>query len=276
MEDKFSVLMSVYYKENAEYFDLALRSILIEQTRQPDEFVLVCDGPLTDELNYVIDKYENEYSEVFRVFRQEENQGLGKALNFGLSQCSYSLVARADSDDVCLKDRFQKQLDFMNNHTEVSIISSHIAEFDSDWSKPFDTKKLPLTHDELKKMAKVRNPLNHMAVMFRREDILELGSYRHMPYTEDYDLWVRAIIAGKKIANVDDVLVHARVGNGMVVRRSNKAQIDSWRKMNNYMLENHFITHSQKLRNMVMIKGFVYMPATFKAFLYKNVLRKRR
>ena len=271
----FSVLMSVYHKENAAFFDLALHSILVEQGLLPTEFVLVCDGPLTPELDAVIDEYTQRFPKILRVFRTENNQGLGKALNYGLEQCRYSLVARADSDDVCDKDRFAEQVRYMDEHPEVSVISSYIDEFDTDWHSPCKKKELPLTHEELAKMAKFRNPINHMAAMFRREDILEIGSYRHVPYIEDYELWVRAIVNGKRLGNVGKVLVHARVGNGMVARRGNRAYIKSWQELSKYMLENQMSNRFEYARNMASIRAFVYMPGGMKEFVYKKILRKK-
>lgn len=269
----FSVLMSVYAKESAQNFDLSLRSNLVDQTLRPDEFVLVCDGPLTAELEAVIDKYRAAMPDVLKVYRKE-NGGLGKALNFGLPKCSYPLVARSDSDDVCAPERFEKQVRFMDEHPEVGIISSHIDEFDTDWTKPQRRKTLPLTHEELYQMAKLRNPLNHMSVMMRRDDVLRIGSYRHIPYVEDYELWIRAMVNGIKIANVDEMLVHARVGNGMVQRRGTKKYIRSWHIMNRYMVRHGMIGNLTYLRNMVAISAFVFMPTGLKTFVYKRVLRK--
>jgi Glycosyltransferases, probably involved in cell wall biogenesis len=270
---KFSVLMSVYFKENPENFDLSLKSNLQDQTLAPNEFVLVCDGELTPELEAVIDKYQKLYPEVLKVYRKE-NGGLGKALNYGLPKCSYPLVARSDSDDVCASNRFELQVKFMDEHPEVGIISSYIDEFDTDWNKPNKIKTLPLTHEELYDMAKFRNPLNHMSVMMRRNDIMRIGSYKHIPYVEDYELWVRAMINGIKIANVGEVLVHARVGNGMIQRRGTKKYIKSWHIMNRYMVDKGMIGNMTYLRNMMAITAFVFMPAGLKEFLYKKVLRK--
>lgn len=274
MIDGFSVLMSVYCKETAAHLNLALRSILVEQTKHPDELVLVCDGPLTPELDVVIEKYETDFPETLKVFRRKQNEGLGNALNFGLKQCSYPLVARADSDDICCEDRFEVQVAFMEQHPEVSIISAYIDEFDEDWTKPISVKKLPVEHEKIVKRAKMRNPLNHMAVMFRKKDVLEVGSYRHMPYVEDYDLWLRAIAHGKILGNIDRILVHARVGNGMVYRRGNKAQIKSWSILNDYMIQERMIWPIRKVQNMIMIRSFVYMPPCLKKIAYKTFLRK--
>lgn len=272
--EHFSVLMSVYYKEKTEYFDSSLESTLINQTIRPDEFVLVCDGDLTPELEKVIEKYQVLFPSILKVYRKE-NGGLGKALNFGLPKCSFPLVARADSDDICAPTRFEKQLKYFEEHPDIGIISSFIDEFDSDWSTPNNIKRLPLTHEELFQMAKFRCPLNHMAVMMRKEDIIRIGSYRHIPYIEDYELWVRALINGIKIGNVGEVLVHARTGNGMVQRRGTKKYIKSWHQMNKEMIQAGMIGNGTYIRNMISITAFVYMPDRLKEFLYKKVLRNR-
>ncbi len=275
MDDKVSVLMSVYYKENAVFFDASLRSVLFDQTKKPDEFVLVCDGALNNELDEIIDRYQNEFLGLLKVYRLEQNQGLGKALNFGLSQCTYDIVVRADSDDICAPERIANQVDYLNNHIDVSIVSSYIDEFEDDFTKPITIKTLPLNHEELASMAKFRNPINHMAVAFRKKAILSIGSYHHLPFVEDYELWVRAIINGYKLGNIDKVLVHARVGNGMVKRRGNKQYIKSWRTLSKYMLENKMINQIEYYRNMVFIRAFVFAPVFLKKYFYKKTLRKR-
>lgn len=271
--EKFSVLMSVYFKENPEFFDLSLESNLVKQTLTPNEFVLICDGELTPELESVIDKYQKLYPKILKVYRKE-NGGLGKALNFGLPKCTYPLIARSDSDDVCTPDRFETQVKFLEKHPEIGIISAYIDEFVDDWSKPTRVKTLPLEHEELYQMAKFRNPLNHMAVMMRKYDVIRIGSYHHIPYVEDYELWVRAMINGIKIANIGEVLVHARTGNGMVHRRGTKKYIKSWHLMNKDMLKAGMIGYGTYIRNMMAITAFVFMPVGFKEFLYKKVLRK--
>ena len=275
VEKGFSVLMSVYKKEDPSFFEQALDSILVHQTLLPDEMVLVCDGELNEGLEQVIARFLSLFPQVLKVYRKE-NGGLGKALNFGLPKCSYPLVARADSDDVCDSYRFEKQVRYMDEHPEVGIISSYIDEFLLDPACPKAVKKLPLTHEELFQMAKFRNPLNHMAVMMRRDPVLEIGGYQHIPYIEDYELWVRAMLNGIRLGNVDEVLVHARVGNGMLERRGNRQYIASWRTLNKYMKQNGMIDFATYCRNMIAVRAFVYMPVKAKEFLYKYVLRVNR
>ena len=275
MENKTSVLMSVYAKENASFFNTAIESILVNQSRKPDEFVLVCDGPLTLELDQVITKYKDAFPNSFIVYRLKKNVGLGKALKYGLKKCRYNIIIRADSDDICALNRIKTQFDYLVAHPDISIVGSHIDEFIDNWKMPTNIKKMPLSNEELIKMAKFRNPINHMTVAFRRDDILKIGSYRHIPYIEDYELWVRAIINGCKLANIDEVLVHARIGNGMVKRRGNKQYIKSWKKLCEYMYAKRMINKRELIRNMFAVCAFVYTPTYIKKLLYKNVLRKK-
>ena len=266
--------MSVYKKENPEYFSLALKSNLEDQTLLPTEMVLVCDGPLTEELDAVIQQYSEKHPDVLNVYRLAENGGLGKALNFGLEKCQYEWVARSDSDDVCDCRRFEIQADYLTNHPDVDALGSWIDEFDTDWKEPSRTKTMPLSCEAIAKMAKTRNPINHMTAMFRKSVVLGIGSYWHLPYMEDYFLWVRLLCAGAKLENLDRVLVHARVGNGMAARRGNRAQISSRRELNRYMVQHGMLSRVEAAVNMVLIVGFTCCPNWVRKFVYDKVLRR--
>lgn len=271
---EFSVLMAVYCKENPAFFDLALKSNLETPTLQPSELVLICDGELTPALEEVISKYQVHFPNILHVYRKK-NGGLGKALNFGLTKCQYELIARADSDDVCAQNRFQLQVAFMAANPDITVVGGSIQEFKDAPNNPFRRKDNPSTPEGAYKKAKISNPLNHMTVMFRRDVILSLGSYRDVPYLEDYDLWTRLLIAGYKVSNINEVLVYARVGNGMAARRSNHKQIEGWRAICANMLANGMINKWEYYRNMLYIKGFVYMPLSLKELIYNTLLRKK-
>ena len=105
---KFSVSMCVYWKDDPEWFKTAVDSIL-HQTCEPDEVVLVVDGPVPDELGTVINEYEK--NPVFKVIRLAENQGHGNARRIGLENCTNELVALMDADDISVPERFAKQLE---------------------------------------------------------------------------------------------------------------------------------------------------------------------
>ena len=270
----FSVLLSVYSKEQGHFFDAALDSILIHQTRKPDELVLICDGPLTEELDAVVEKYTVLFPDIVKVYRLETNQGLGAALNYGLSKSSYEWIARADSDDICVENRFETQIAYLQEHPEIDIVSGYIEEFRENPQTPERLKTLPTQHSDIAKMAKKRNPINHMAVMFRKAAIMDAGSYLPLPYVEDYYLWVRAIAHGAKLANIGQILVHVRIGNGMEARRGNTQQIAGWYVINCFMLQHCMVNYFSFFVNMISICIFVYTPAKFKSLLYKFFLRR--
>ena len=175
MQD-YSVLMSVYYKEKAEYLKTAMRS-MFDQTFPTNDFVLVCDGKLTDDLNAVINEMKNAYPDILNVIRLPQNSGLGNALNEGLKYCKYELVARMDSDDISLRDRCEKQIKFFEKYSELSIISGTVIEFENKIDNIVGKRLLPTTNEEIKKFMKKRNPFNHPAVMFKKTAVEKSGGY---------------------------------------------------------------------------------------------------
>ena len=214
---KFSVLMSVYYSEKAKWLQTSLESVF-NQTVKPTEVVLVEDGPLTDELYAVIAKFKDEHAELKSV-KLPVNSGLGKALNVGLKQCSYPLVARMDSDDISKPYRFEQQLQYFEEHPDVDVCSSWIDEFQDDVDNITAIKKLPETHDALYEYGKMRCPVNHPSVMFRRDAVLMNGSYQDYPLLEDYFLWVRMMTNGCTFHCLQESLLFFRANREMYKRR---------------------------------------------------------
>lgn len=215
---KFTVLMSVYYKEKAEYLQLALESI-INQTVKPNEIVLVQDGKLTEELQAVITKYQQNYPDIFKTYALQQNQGLGKALNFGMQKCINELIARMDTDDIVEPNRFKLQIKEFAQDKELMLCGGQIAEFADNPREITGHRNVPLKHNEILNFAKKRNPFNHMTVMFKKQAVQSVGGYMDMPYFEDYWLWARMLKAGYKAKNIDKVLVKVHAGQDMIVRR---------------------------------------------------------
>ena len=213
----FSVLISVYYKEKPEYLEDAINSIF-NQTLLPKEVILVEDGKLTDELYAVINILKEKHHEI-KTVRLKENQGLGSALNEGLKYCSYDIVARMDSDDISMPNRFRLQIDFLENHPDIDIISGWIDEFYGNKENIISTRKTPEAHNDIVKFSKFRNPINHPAAMFRKKVICDIGGYRAIPFFEDYDLWVRAIASGVQLYNIQQSLLWFRLSDNAFLRR---------------------------------------------------------
>lgn len=171
---EYSVLMSVYHKERSEYLKQAIESIQV-QSLSTNDFVLVCDGPLNDELDAVIQTKQLEMGENLNVVRLAKNGGLGNALNEGIKPCKNELVARMDSDDIAYPDRCEKQIAVFNTHSEVSICSGIVEEFTTD-PNTADTRRVPPeTNAEIIEFAKKRNPFNHPCVLLN-DSVVQNGS----------------------------------------------------------------------------------------------------
>ena len=215
---KFSVLMSVYYKENPLFLHSALASIA-NQTILPNEIILVKDGKLGTELEQIIHEWEKKIGNILRIISLDKNRGLGQALNVGLEHCTYEWIARMDSDDIALPERFEKQFAYLVENSDLDILGSWICEFDNDPAVCSRERRVPASHKHIVTFARYRNPLNHMTVVFRKGAVEEAGGYMPMNGFEDYFLWMRMLMKGKRFANLSEVLVKARTGQGMIARR---------------------------------------------------------
>lgn len=224
---KFSVLLSIYYKESPTNFEQCMQSITINQSLQPNEIVLVEDGKLTDELYQAIDIWQNKLGDTLKRVILADNVGLGKALNIGLSHCSNDWVFRMDTDDISLPDRFKKQSEFIKNHPDIDILSGQIVEFEDDPDHTTGVKRVPLTHKEILKFSRLRSPFNHMAVAYKKSVVESVGGYQHHMFMEDYNLWIRILSKGYKGANLPDNLLFVRAGSDMIQRRKGLIYIKS-------------------------------------------------
>lgn len=203
---KFSCLISCYKKDNAVFLAEALRSIE-NQEAKPDEVVIVEDGELSPSLYSVLDKFDNVLPA--KRIRIEENKGLGNALNRGLLACSFDIVMRMDTDDICHPARFRKQLDFLVRNRDISIVGTWAKDIDNE-GKIIGARTYPSEHANLYKII-WSCPFAHPTVAFRRADILKVGSYRtDIKRRQDYDLWMRAAAGGLKFANIPEFLLYYR------------------------------------------------------------------
>lgn len=270
---EYSVLMSVYHKEKAEYLKQAIASIQT-QTLPTDDFVLVCDGPLNVELNAVIATKQQEMGEVLNVIRLEKNSGLGNALNEGIKHCKNELVARMDSDDIAYPNRCEKQIAVFRAHPEVSVCSGIVEEFTTT-PETVDTKRIPPeTHEEIIEFAKKRNPFNHPCVMYKKSAVEAVGSYQDFYLLEDYYLWLRMLMAGYQGYNIQEPLLHMRAGSDMYLRRAGWKYAKAQDKLFRFMKEQGFIGNSQYIKSCVIRSGSSLAPNWLRKFMFERVLRK--
>lgn len=267
-----SVLLSIYNKENPFHLTQALESIM-SQTFKADEIVIVEDGPLTEKLYAILEKYESAHKCIKRI-SLKNNMGLGKALNNGLMNCSYELIARMDTDDIALPDRFEKQVYFMENHPEIDACSAWIDEFIDSPNNIISRRTLPETPEELYKFGKSRNPLNHPAVMFRKSAVIKAGGYQHFPLFEDYYLWVRMIMNGSKLYNLQEPLLYFRSSTEMYKRRGGLKYALTEIKFQILLHKIGYISFYQMLKNCCTRFIARIIPNQLRGFLYKRILHK--
>ncbi|WP_201575845.1 glycosyltransferase [Psychrobacter immobilis] len=269
---KFSLLMSVYQYDDAKFFEQALRSIEVNSVK-PTDFVLVCDGALTPELDEIIEDYTNRL--LINVIRLPHNVGLGRALQTGINYCQYEWVARFDSDDICISDRFAKQVTYIKDNSNVDVVGGQIIEFANDPNEGSARKKIvPTSHHQIDKYAKSRNPINHMTVMFKKSAVLEAGNYQHAPLYEDYDLWVRMLMKGFKFANIDDVLVYVRAGDNMYRRRGGVSYAKRETVMQYSFYKLGFLSCLQLVKNLTLRIPIRLIPSSIRGLIYSKVLRQ--
>lgn len=272
MNQKISVLMSVYYKEQPDYLETALDSVF-RQTVPAAQVVLVKDGPLTEGLDKVIGRFERE-NPLMTVVPLPRNVGLGNALNEGLKHCEYDLVARMDSDDICVEDRFERQLKAFADDPSLGIVGGWIDEFESDPDVIVSCRRPPQYHYELESFFKSKSPLNHMTVMFRKEVVKAVGGYQHFYLLEDYWLWGRLIAARTKFYNVPSCLVKVRGGASMTARRGGWKYFKSEARLQKKFLEMGLIGYGNFFRN-VSVRFVVRMvPNRARKYVYSKLLRK--
>jgi glycosyltransferase involved in cell wall biosynthesis len=209
---KFSVLMTVYEKDNPVFFKLALESITDKQLLKPNQVVLVCDGMLTDELDKVILESAALASGRLHVIRLKYNVGQGNALNIGLKQCLNVYVARMDSDDISMPERFLKQISFIKNNPSIDIVSSTILEFNEH--SFLGSRVLPADHAGIIRMMKFRSPVNHGCCVYNKNKVLAVKGYSDLYQCQDYLLWIKLAKSGAKFANIKESHLHVRMNEG--------------------------------------------------------------
>ena len=217
-----SVLIAVCNNDKPDQLSRALESIWHEQTHKPEQIVVVADGPLGYELDYMLGSWAEACQGHLEVVRLEQNQGLGAALNEGLAHCRNSLVARMDADDISLPERFQKQVSFMTENSHISLSSGLVEEFENEEDTSEMTRTLPTAHADIKRFAKKRNPISHPAAIFRFEHVKEIGGYPNFRKLQDWALVSLLLQNGYKLANLDEPLVRMRAGSGLQDRRGMK------------------------------------------------------
>lgn len=270
----FSVLLPVYLGDRPDFFERALRSVGADQTLQPSEILVVCDGPVKPGVDAVLtqcaagERPDLIGQATIRVHRLEHNQGLTAALNAGLAVCTHDIVARADADDIALPHRFATQIPLMD---QFDLVGSSVLEFSDDENETGLLRAMPLTSAEIRQTVTYRDPFNHPTVVYRRQAVLAVGGYEHVNCMEDYLLFARMVAVGTSCCNVPDALVKYRVGAGAYARRGGRGMLVSELTLQNHLRREGIVTIPQYLRNIAVRGGYRLIPTSVRKVLYRAV-----
>lgn len=274
---EYAVLLPVYYKDEASQFFRAALSML-NQSIMPSQLVIVCDGPLTDELEEALTRIEDKAAlegVEATLVKLDKSKGLGNALNIGLKYCKQDFVARMDSDDISRPKRCEQELLALTDKS-LDLVGGCIEEFDAVPGDLGRIRNVPITLEEIIEYSKRRNPFNHMTVMFNKNSVVQAGGYQHCPGHEDYWLWVRMISNGSKCENLPDVLVDVCVGGGMLDRRGGFRYLCSQISFFSQLRQDKYLSSFEWVKAIFPRIVASMVPRVLREKLYKTFLRSRR
>lgn len=275
---KFSVAICVYIGDDAEHFQTALESIS-HQTIVPSEITIVLDGPVTIQLQDVIETYKSSISDRIEcnVITLIKNMGHGYAREISIKNCKHEIIALMDADDISIESRFEKQLEVLVINKSLAIVGSDIDEFIGEVDNVISKRRVPTNHEDIVKYSKKRCPLNQVTVMFRKSEIISAGGYINWYHEEDYYLWIRMILNGSKFANINESLVLVRVGNEMYRRRGGIKYFKSEYKMHKFMFDkNHisFFTFVSNILKRLLVQ--LILPISIRQLIYIKFARSKK
>ncbi len=268
MAEQFSLLMSVYGGDRADYLEAAFRSVVHDQTRPPDDVVLVQDGPVPPELDAMITGLIHESPVKTSLIALDANVGLGLALDQGMAACAHDIVARMDADDIALPQRFAVQVPLVEEG--IDLVGSALLEFGSGPDDIVGRRVPPVDPDEIVRYARFHQPFNHPTVVYRRSVVQAAGGYRHLALMEDYLLFARMIDEGARVGNVEEPLVLYRVGDGAYGRRGGVALLKSEWALQRKLRVMGFTSRLQFVRNVVVRGGYRLVPERLRTTAYRR------
>lgn len=274
MKKKYSVLMSVYYKEKPQWLQYSIDSML-NQTVKPSEFVLVEDGPLTKELDEVINSFVKKNKDLFNIIKLEKNVGLGPALQKGINECKNEFIARMDSDDYSVPRRIERQFKIFEKYPELDLVGTNVDEFEGSIENVNCHVILPEFQKDIYKFSKRRCPFRHPTLLYKKSAVLKAGNYRKFYLCEDYDLYVRMLRSGCKCYNIQEPLVFMRIGKDFYKRRGGWKYMNTILRFKNEQLRNGYFSFSDYIKSTIPHIIVCLMPNNLRDYVYRNLLRKK-
>lgn len=222
MRKECAVIMSLYRNDTIEFVTLAVESILNQSYTDFDLYIQY-DGPIKDEVDAFLSHLNDKR---IHIYKRLENKGLAQSLNDLLrivKPLEYDYIARMDADDISTTDRFEKQIRYMQSHSDIDMVGGAINEIDENGCNRGKVTSYPCTAEECRAFFAKRNPVAHPTVMFRRSFFDKAGWLYPTDYVrnEDTRLWHEGYKHGCKIANIPDVVLNFRMTDDMFKNRRN-------------------------------------------------------
>ena len=269
---EYSVLMLVYAGADPAEFDLCLESMM-NQTRPTSDFVLVCDGKLTAELDRIVEKYDTAYPGVFNIVRLQEHVGIGPAAQKGLLQCKKDYVVRMDSDDISFPYRCETEMAEFEKDPALDMVGGYIQERDPD-GNTFE-REVPLEHEDILHFGKRRFPFNNVTIAFRKSKAIEIGGYGNYQRCEDYEFVFKMLSCGAKTKNIAVPLVLCTLDEDSYKRRKSWTNTSSNIIVRRHMWKSGFCSFFDYIIPSAAQLGMYILPSGFTKMLYTKYLRKK-
>ncbi len=270
MPEEFSLLLPVWAGDRPDFLTAAFRSSVQDQTRRPDEVVIVRDGPVPPALAQALADLVAGSPVPVRLLELPRNGGLGPALDAGLAACSHGVVARMDADDLSLPHRFAVQLPMIESG--LDLVGAGLVEFGDHPDDLVGTRTPPTDPADIAARARFADPFNHPTVVYRRDLVRAVGGYSDFALMEDYLLWAKLLVAGARVANTAEPLVKYRVGAGAYARRGGLGQLRAELAVQRRFRELGFTTRRQWARNVVLRGGYRLVPERLRRTAYRKVI----
>ena len=270
---EYSVLMTVYGKDNPKYFEKALTSML-NQTKKPEEIVLVKDGLVPDSIQKIIDSYDEKYPSIIIQVQLQKNLGLGLALNQGIKICKNELIARMDSDDISLPTRCEKQVKEFEKNPKLDVIGCPVLEFIDNPKNIVGKRNVPLDNESIYKYCRKRDPFNHPTVMFRKSKVEAVGCYSDLRKNQDTDLWIKLLSNHAICMNLDEPLLKFRFDESTYKKRKSWINTKLLIQIRWKAFKSGFCTITDFLEVAIMQMAIYIMPIKFQEIVYKRLLRR--
>lgn len=270
--DNYTVIMSVYEKVDPIHLKMSIDSIL-NQTFKTNEFILIKDGKLTQKQEDVINEMVSINNNIFKIYEFKKNSGAGVAYNKGIEMCTNKWAAIMDSDDIAACDKFEKQMKYLSEHSNIDAIGTNAVEFLGEKENVISTRIMPETDEEIKKFGHGRCPLIQPTVIFKVSAVKRVGSYQKSKLTEDYDLYIRMIMDNCNFYTYQEILYYIRTSDDFFKRRGGFKYLKPILSFKYKYYKKGFFTFPQFLKTACSSLIVSLMPNKIRTFIYKKFLR---